>query len=391
MAQQKSEKEKVVLLSVAKDMSQLKSSSESAGFAVFPVLSPAECITAIGNNKPDMIVHNLHSFEPSQVNIFQQRLARHESASASKRILLAPELSVSVLSLVADCGIRKAIQLASAMSNLGLRLHEITKEDKNRSAPQLLVHNLRLLNDSKKSADFDKAVEEAFASFPHDNIVRLEYGNLCFRRGQLDVALDISKRVWQIEPQNVRAINLLARCQMKIGDKETAIRLLEAANKSSPFNPERLTIMGDVLMQQGHVQDAKKKYLAALDIHPTSVDARASLAQCPLSEEEISSALKIFMEPLSEEERASFLNNSGIHALSQNRYQDAVLLYHSAVAHLKSAELKASVFYNLALAHKKHAHLDMALEAFHKCLTLNPNHPHARAHISELSSSAAGE
>lgn len=384
MTQQNTEKEKIVLLSASIDLIPLKTSTESAGFLVFPVSSPAECMTAIGNNKPHMVVHNLRSFEPSQITVFHQRLARHETASASKRILLAPELSVSVLSLVADCGIRKAIQLASALSNLGLRLHEIKKEDDSRPAPQLLVHNLRLLNDTKKTAEFDKAVDEAFASFPHDNIVRLEYGNLCFRRGQFDVALDISKRVFQLEPQNVRAINLLARCQMKLGDKETAIRLLEAANSSSPFNPERLTMMGDVLMQQGKVQDAKKKYLAALDVHPTSVDARESLAKCPLSEQEISSALSLFMEPLSEHERASFLNNSGIHALTQNRYQDAVLLYHSAVEHLKAPDLKASVYYNLALAHKKNAHLDAALDCFKKCLAFNPKHPHAEAHIKEL-------
>jgi len=384
MNQANKAKDKVVILSAAKDLAQLKTSSENAGFVVFAVNSPAECVTAIGNNKPEMIIHNLRSFEPSQVTVFHQRLARHETASVSKRILLAPELSVSVLSLVADCGIRKAIQLASAMSNLGLRLHEIKKEDENRPAPQLIVHNLRLLNDTKKSEEFEKAVEEAFASFPHDNIVRLEYGNLCFRRGQIELALDISKRVFQLEPQNVRAMNLLARCQLKMGDKDTAIRLLEAANINSPFNPDRLTMMGDVLMQQGKVTDAKKKYLAALDVHPTSIDARESLAKCPLTEQEIASALSLFMEPLSEHERASFLNNSGIHALSQNRYQDAVLLYNSAVEHLDSPYLKASVYYNLALAHKKNAQPDLALESFKKCLKLNPNHPHAQLHLKEL-------
>lgn len=378
------ERQKIVLLSVSQDLPKLKLSSESGGFVVFPAASPTECISLIGTNKPEMVIHNLRNFEASQINLFHQRLVRHETASKTKRIVIAPELTLSVLSLVADCGLRKAFQLASALGNLGARLNEILKEDEGRSATQSIVHNLRMVMSECGDAAFDAAVEEAFSAYPHDLIVKLEYGNLCFKRGQIEQARDAALRIVQLEPHNLRAMNLLARAEMKMGDRETALRLLEAANKVCPHNPDRLTLMGDILMQQGKVQDAKKKFISALTVHPAAEHARESLSQCPLSEEEIEYALRLFLEPLSEVERASFLNNSGIHALSQSRYEDSLKLYNAALSHLKDNLLRASVLYNLGLAHRKFERIDEAIQAFSDCLQLNPEHPHARAHISEI-------
>jgi len=119
-------------------------------------------------------------------------------------------------------------------------------------------------------------------------------------------------------------------------------------------------------------------------VNPAAVQARESLSQCPLSEDEIEYALKLFSEPLSEVERASFLNNAGIHALSQNRYEDALKLYNAALSHLQDQFLRASVLYNLGLAHRKFEKQEDAIQAFSDCLKLNPDHPHARAHISEM-------
>ncbi|NBW83040.1 hypothetical protein EBR21_14925, partial [bacterium] len=347
-------KQSIVLLSVSQDLSKLKQSSESAGFAVIPASSPTECMSLIGNNKPQMVVHNLRNFEASQINVFHQRLVKHEEAAKTKRIVLAPELNLSVLSLVSDCGLRKALQLAAALSNLGLRMLEIKKEDENRSANQSMVHNLRMLQNDGNWAEFDQAVEEVFAVYPHDLIVKLEFGNLCFRQGKYDQARDAALRIVQLEPHNVRAMSLLARAEMKLGERETALRILDAANKICPYNPDRLTLIGDVLMQQGKQQEAKGKYLAALSVHPTAVDARERLSQCTLTEQEIDQSIKIFAEPLSEAEVASFLNTSGIHALNQNRFQDALKLYNAALIHLTDKLLKASVHYNLGLANRKH-------------------------------------
>jgi len=378
-------KQSIVLLSVSQDLSKLKQSSENAGFIVIPASSPTECMSLIGNSKPQMVVHNLRNFEASQINVFHQRLVRHEVAAKTKRIVLAPELNLSVLSLVSDCGLRKALQLAAALSNLGLRMQEINKEDDNRSASQSVVHNLRMLHNNGNLFEFEQAVEEAYAAYPHDFIVKLEFGHLCFRRSKYEQARDLALRIVQLEPHNVRAMSLLARAEMKLGERENALRILDAANKICPHNPDRLTLMGDVLMLQGKQQEAKGKYLAALSVNPTAKDVRENLSQCVLTEEEIDQSIKIFAEPLSEAEVAAFLNTAGIHALNQNRFEDALKLYQAALVHLTDKLLKASVHYNLGLANRKHNKNDQAIVAFQECLKLNPDHPHASAHIEALS------
>ncbi len=379
-----STKESVIILSTSQDMAQLKNSSESAGFNVLPAASPSECLPLIGQNKPMMLVHNLRNFDPSQINLFHQRLARHEHAVSMKRVVLAPDLTLSVLAMVSDCGLHKAYHLALALTNLGLRILEIKKEDSNRSAVQSLVHNLRVIQNERPSAEFNKAVEDAYAAFPHDLIVKLEFGNLTFRQGNYEKAREIAMRVMQLEPHNLRAMNLLARTEMKRGEKGTALRILDAADKLCSHNPDRLNLMGDVLLQQGKFKEAKQRYMSALAVDSRSIDARESLSRCPLTEDEIEQSLKIFAEPLSESEIAAFLNNAGIHALNQDRFDDALKLYQAALSHLEDKQLKASVYYNLGLANRKNGRSIEAIVAFKECLNLHPNHSAAKENIAAM-------
>jgi tetratricopeptide (TPR) repeat protein len=336
-----------------------------------------------------MLVHNLRNFDSSQISLFHQRLGRLEQAATMKRIVLAPELTLSVLALVSDCGLHKAYQLALALSNLGIRILEIKKEDFNRSAVQTLVHDLRVIQSERPSAEFDAAIEAAYAAYPHDLIVKLEFGNLSFRRANYEKAREIALRVMQLEPHNLRAMNLLARTELKLGEKGTAMRILDAADKLCPHNPDRLTLMGDVLVQQGKLKEAKQRYMSALSVEPRAIAARESLSRCPLSEDEIESSLRIFSEPFSEEEIASFLNNSGIHALSQNRFDDALKLYKAALSHLENTRLRASVFYNLGLANRKNGRNVEAIVAFKECLKLNPNHISAQENLADMQALAS--
>jgi hypothetical protein len=79
-----------------------------------------------------------------------------------KRIVLAPEITLSVLALASDRGLHKAYQLALALGNLGIRMLEIKKEDFNRSAVQTLVHDLRVIQSERPSAEFYAAIEAAY-------------------------------------------------------------------------------------------------------------------------------------------------------------------------------------------------------------------------------------
>jgi protein O-GlcNAc transferase len=191
-------------------------------------------------------------------------------------------------------------------------------------------------------------------------------------------------RVMQLEPHNLRAMNLLARTEMKRGEKGTALRILDAADKLCSHNPDRLNLMGDVLLQQGKFKEAKQRYMSALAVDSRSIDARESLSRCPLTEDEIEQSLKIFAEPLSESEIAAFLNNAGIHALNQDRFDDALKLYQAALSHLEDKQLKASVYYNLGLANRKNGRSIEAIVAFKECLNLHPNHSAAKENIAAM-------
>ena len=179
-------------------------------------------------------------------------------------------------------------------------------------------------------------------------------------------------------------MNLLARAELKVGEKSTAMRILDAADKLCPHNPDRLTLLGDVLLQQGRHNEAKKRYMSALEVEPRAVLAKENLAQCTLSEDEIEQSLRIFSEPLSEAEIASFLNSAGIHALNQDRFNDALKLYYAALKHLEDNQLRASVYYNLGLANRKNGRNLEAVIAFRECLKINPQHTAAEENLGAL-------
>lgn len=374
----------VVILSGQSDQATLAKGTSRAGFGVICVNNNRELSEALAK-QPWGFVHNFRAFDSKQNYLMQQRLARTQSISSVARFIITPEINTPALALVADCGIRQAFNLSSALSgNLGEQLNVLKQTDNARSEAQKIVHSQRIIQTVSPTTDYLTAVQEAYQAYPHDPIVRLEYAISRLHTGHSNDAGLIAKRLLQVESHNVRAMNLLAKVQMLSGDLEGGFRILEVANKLCPSNPERLSLIGDFYMKKGDLNSAKKAYLEALDVFPPTQAAREGLVQMSLSADEVEVAVNLLRNVMPEKDRAALINKAAIQAVNQQHYSDALRIYGYALQHLEEEELKASIFYNQGLAYKKMGDLQAALLNFKECLRKAPTHPHVAAHISEI-------
>ncbi|NBO38757.1 tetratricopeptide repeat protein [bacterium] len=376
----------VVILSGQADQAVLARGTSRAGFGVVCVNTNKELSEALAKH-PWGLVHNLRAFDVKQNYILQQRLARNQGISAITRFIIAPEINTPALALVADCAIRQAFNLSAALSgNLGEQLNVLRQTDNTRSEAQKIVHSQRVFQYSNPTKDYLAAVIEAYQAFPHDPIVRLEYAITRLHAGDVNDAGLLAKRLLQVEAHNVRAMNLLANVQLKAGDLDGSLRILETANKICPSNPDRLTMIGDVQVKKGNLAAAKKAYLEALDVYPPLPSARNALVQIPLSPQEVEAAVHIMRGVMSEKDRAALLNKAAIQAVNSREFPNAVRIYGYALQHLQEKEHKAAIHYNLGLAYKKMGDISSAKSSFHECLSLVPNHPNVKEHLAELDS-----
>ncbi|MFZ9520898.1 MAG: tetratricopeptide repeat protein [Silvanigrellaceae bacterium] len=376
----------VVILSGQADQPILSKGAAKAGFSVHCISSSKELPEALAK-QPWGLVHNMRSFEPRQNYLLHQRLARNQRLASIVRFVLSPDITTSALALVADCAIRQIFSLSSCLSgNLGEQLSVLRKTDASRGDAQTLVHAQRIFQSENPSQDYLKAVAEAYQSYPHDPIIRLEYAMAKFHGGDSNDAGQIAKRVLQVESHNVRAMNLLAKVQFKAGDLDGSLRILETANKLCPSNPERLTLIGRVHTSKGDLTAAKKAFLEALDVFPPYPTARQGLLQIPLDAAEVEATVHVLRDVMSEKDRAALLNKSAIQAVTEKKYDAAIRIYGYALTHLKENDLKGSIFYNLGLAYKKMGDSLAAMANFQECLKLVPAHPNVREHMAELES-----
>jgi tetratricopeptide (TPR) repeat protein len=346
--------------------------------------STQETLDLIPVVKPKFFIHEWSSLEPSQSFSFQHRLSKLEDFQSVLRFILAKDITPQMVALAADCSIKRVLTYANASVSLSEAIQMCVFADKNVSELQSFVHSVKYMGASYDQVVIDSKVEDAYQSYAHDPGVQLEFGNLCLRRAEAQKAETIAKKILDSEPMNVRAMNLLSRIRMKEGKFEEAISILQKANILSPKNPDRLMSLGDAFFKTGNTSAAKAAYGEALSVNPEEKGAQKGLASVAMQEGDLNQAMELLKFSASEEESAGVFNNAAVIAVRDGKYEDAFRLYETAIKTLESTKLKASVFFNLGLAHRKSGDAQGALKAFQRCLRLDPNHEKANRQIKEL-------
>lgn len=183
---------------------------------------------------------------------------------------------------------------------------------------------------------------------------------------------------------DLRALNILARCEMQDGNFSEAIANFEKANLLNPLNVERLIDLGHSFLNIDDVENAMASFDAALKVDKRNQKAKQGKGQALLQSGEVDAAIKLINSVSSPRELASIFNTAAIICIRNKKFPKGLQLYKSALAALEDQKpLLARIYFNVGIAFKKQSLEKRALACFKITLQLDPNFEKAKKFLSD--------
>lgn len=167
-------------------------------------------------------------------------------------------------------------------------------------------------------------------------------------RGDLMGAINMNKKILEIQPASVCSMNSIAGLYGKLGQYDNEILWAQKAiNIDKSYSPAYINY-GSALASKGKLAEARQAYETAAQLNPKS-------------------AIPIY--------------NLGILADKQNDYMTAIQFYQNAIALNPKSE---DAYYNLGIDYVNLKKYPEAIAAFKQVLSLNPKAADAKKMLTEL-------
>jgi tetratricopeptide (TPR) repeat protein len=216
-------------------------------------------------------------------------------------------------------------------------------------------------------------LEELWANHDGNERVAVELAENLIYEEQWDRAVELLTPFAETEPPHVRALHLMGRCRMHQGDYDGAIRLLERAKIINPHNVERLIDLGNSFLRNDQIDQAMSHFSDALALDEDNKDATVGKGQCHLMSGEINEALTLLKAVSGPRELASIFNTAAILAMRQDRHEQGMQLYQSALKAIgHDDKVTARLMYNMGLGYKRWQKPEKAQLCFEKAVELDP-------------------
>ncbi len=122
----------------------------------------------------------------------------------------------------------------------------------------------------------------------------LQQATLAYNKGDLAKAGSLANRVYAMEPDNHKALHILAMVANTAGRYPLAITLMEQAIASFPSNPHYHFHLGSLLQGQEKIAQAKKAYQESLRLKPDFYEGYLNLGSIYFAEDDVQEARRCF-------------------------------------------------------------------------------------------------
>jgi tetratricopeptide (TPR) repeat protein len=357
----------------------------AGNYEVSFISSLNDVMAAIQDFQPAALVHDWTATDGTQARRFHFQAVKKATFSTLPRIILVGEVTPSMLAFASDTLVDKVMSLGTACLSLANQIDMIHASNQSLGEIKTWLRKLRCDQASYDQDELDREIRDAYRQYPHDNRVKIEFGNLKLRLGESDEAGTLAREVLRREPRNLRAMNLLARVHMKLDDWDRATEILRTAHELSPLNPERLLLLGDAYYGQGELDQALVFYEQAKVADPDLTrQANQGIGQIKLAQGQLEEALSIISGSASEEEAAGYFNNSAVFSVRQGDLDQALRLYETALKALRSDRLKPTIYNNIALTYRRMGRTDDAEKYLQRSLRLDERNPKTLKQIESL-------
>ena len=170
-----------------------------------------------------------------------------------------------------------------------------------------------------------QTVEEALQSWPEDDNLHRQCGDLYFKAGNLDRAIKSYRRANEIAPNDPEISNNLAVALRNSGALDEAVVVLVKVIRKHPDLSLPLLNLGDTLRLQGELSLAIEKYRAVVRINPKDAAAYNSMGITLSMQGRVEEAISNFEDALKLNPQFPEVENNLANTLSSaRRYEEAI-------------------------------------------------------------------
>jgi tetratricopeptide (TPR) repeat protein len=173
---------------------------------------------------------------------------------------------------------------------------------------------------------------ETLARNPNSFLAHNNLGNIYFRIGRMDEAMEHYQKALAIHPQYELAHNNLGLVLLQRERVDEAIIQYQKALEIQPQYVEAHDNLGEALVQSGRVDEAIAQFQMVVEIHPEYAKAHDNLGNVLLQKGRVDEAIIQYQKALEiQPDLAEANNNLGVGFLQKGQLNEAIVYYQKAV------------------------------------------------------------
>lgn len=331
--------------------------------------------------KPPVFLMFSDTLEETQLAVFLQSLEKKNQDYLHFKVMITKELTAPMYALASDVSICKLLKSDLSPEQIAAEIKNLYA---NVDVQSQISQALTEISESSDELTTDQKIRILHKEHPENIDAKIEYGHLLIREELYNDAELLAAGMLNKLPQNVRAMGLLSRVALKKGNLQGAIDLLNEANALSSESSTRLCELGELYFEKGNYEKSKEHFEKASKLDPENKDAIKGTGRCMIEIGPASEAISFFQKSMTEDELASFFNNTGVLLIKGDKFEEGIRLYNVGLQSLKSNKYKPHILFNTAIAYKKNGDLEKALEKLQAVLKVDPKFEKAKLHIAGI-------
>ncbi len=313
-----------------------------------------------------------------------RRAQSYDSLQARPTLLLAGQVSQSLLTVASDFQITRLAIGEITLTTLGSHLDAVSAEREVNHRQKLReIASFRRRGDMIRTGEL---LMELQAKNPSDQRVNEDLIDYLLTTEKWDEAQAVLDTVVASYGSSSRLMQFKARMLMRQGNMTEAINLLEESHIANPFHVDRLLDLGQALLAANRHQEAISYFNQALAIDQNNRQARDGKVTCHLVSDDINEALDLLRGAASAREIAAIFNTAAVITTRSGQIAQGIKLYETAIAVLgKRDPVVARLLFNLGLAYCKNHKKDKAATAFRLALQIDRTFSKAGHYLNRIS------
>ena len=203
-----------------------------------------------------------------------------------------------------------------------------------------------------------------------------------FNKRQFQIVLKKTVSLTKQYPQSFYIWSLLGTAAVQLRMPKEAMQAFRKAIYINPNNPEILNNMGNLLKNEGKLDDALKAFKKALSFNPNFAEAYSNMATVMHAKGMLSQALKAYQKAITIKPNFfEALSNLGNIFKEQGKINKAIQAYYKAISINPNY---AEAYYNLGICFNLEDKIQEALKVYQKAIALKPNYYLAQNNIGTI-------